>query len=68
MIRRDFLKNSLLTLPVVSSSISTNNSIQGVKPLVVSTWDFGKAANAEAWKILQANGRALDAIEQGARS
>ena len=67
MIRRDFLKNSLLTLPVVSSSISTNNSNQGVKPLVVSTWDFGKAANAEAWKILQANGRALDAIEQGAR-
>ena len=67
MIRRDFLKNSLLTLPVVSSSISTNISNQGVKPLVVSTWDFGKAANAEAWKILQANGRALDAIEQGAR-
>ena len=35
--------------------------------MVVSTWDFGKAANSEAWKILQNNGRALDAIEQGAR-
>jgi len=67
MIRRDFLKNSLLTLPVVSSTIQENKSPQGTKPLVVSTWDFGKAANAEAWKILNANGRALDAIEQGAK-
>lgn len=36
-------------------------------PIVVSTWDFGKAANAEAWKILSAGGRALDAVEAGAR-
>jgi N4-(beta-N-acetylglucosaminyl)-L-asparaginase len=32
---------------------------------VISTWDFGKIANIEAWKILSANGRALDAVEQG---
>ena len=67
MIRRDFLKNSLLTVPVISSTIPVDKSQQGNKPLVVSTWDFGKAANTEAWKILQSNGRALDAIEQGAR-
>jgi N4-(beta-N-acetylglucosaminyl)-L-asparaginase len=36
-------------------------------PIVVSTWDFGKAANAEAWKILSAGGRALDAVEAGVR-
>lgn len=36
-------------------------------PIVVSTWDFGKAANAEAWKILAAGGRALDAVEAGVR-
>jgi N4-(beta-N-acetylglucosaminyl)-L-asparaginase len=36
-------------------------------PVVISTWDFGKAANAEAWKILSANGRALDAVEAGVR-
>lgn len=37
------------------------------KPIMVSTWDFGKYANAEGWKILAANGYALDAIEQAAR-
>lgn len=35
------------------------------KPIVVSTWDFGIPSNAEAWKILSTNGRALDAIEKG---
>jgi len=32
----------------------------------VSTWDSGMAVNAEAWKILAAKGRALDAVEAGA--
>jgi N4-(beta-N-acetylglucosaminyl)-L-asparaginase len=36
-----------------------------IKPLVVSTWNFGVGANAEAWKILSKNGRALDAVEAG---
>src|SRR5271170_4206400 len=35
------------------------------KPIVVSTWNFGIGANAEAWKILSKNGRALDAVEAG---
>ena len=35
------------------------------KPIVISTWDFGVAANADAWKVLSKNGRALDAVEQG---
>ena len=34
-------------------------------PIVISTWDFGIAANADAWKVLSAGGRALDAVEQG---
>ena len=34
-------------------------------PVVISTWDFGVAANLAAWKVLKANGRALDAVEQG---
>ena len=37
------------------------------KPLVVSTWDFGLPANAEAWKVLAGGGRALDAVEAGVR-
>lgn len=36
-------------------------------PVVVSTWPHGVAANAAAWKILAAGGRALDAVEAGAR-
>lgn len=34
-------------------------------PIVISTWDFGIAANAAAWKVLKNNGRALDAVELG---
>lgn len=36
-------------------------------PVVLSTWDFGRRANAEAWKILGTKGRALDAVEAGVR-
>lgn len=51
------------------SSISDNlSAAQSVaKPLIVSTWDFGRFANAEGWKVLSSNGHALDAIEQAAR-
>lgn len=34
-------------------------------PIVISTWDFGVAANAAAWQVLKNKGRALDAVEQG---
>jgi len=34
---------------------------------VVSTWDFGIAANKAAWAVLSAGGRSLDAVEAGAR-
>jgi N4-(beta-N-acetylglucosaminyl)-L-asparaginase len=34
---------------------------------VVSTWDFGVAANQAAWAVLKDGGRALDAVEAGAR-
>lgn len=37
------------------------------KPIVISTWDFGKAANAAAWTILGKGGRALDAVEAGVK-
>ncbi|SEL68649.1 N(4)-(beta-N-acetylglucosaminyl)-L-asparaginase [Parapedobacter koreensis] len=37
------------------------------KPIVLSTWDFGVAANQAAWEVLKAGGRALDAVEAGAR-
>ena len=34
---------------------------------VISTWDFGVAANQAAWAVLESGGRALDAVEAGAR-
>lgn len=37
------------------------------KPVVISTWDFGVAANQAAWAVLKENGRALDAVEAGVR-
>ena len=37
-----------------------------LKPVVLSTWDYGLRTNAEAWKILQAQGLALDAVIAGA--
>ncbi len=37
------------------------------KPCVISTWDFGIAANQAAWAVLSRGGRALDAVEAGAR-
>jgi N4-(beta-N-acetylglucosaminyl)-L-asparaginase len=37
------------------------------KPVVVSTWDFGVAANQAAWQVIQGGGHALDAVEAGAR-
>ena len=36
-------------------------------PCVISTWDFGIAANQAAWAVLSKGGRALDAVEAGAR-
>lgn len=40
---------------------------KNIKPIVISTWNHGVAANDEAWKILSKGGNALDAVEQGVR-
>ena len=71
--RRKFLKLSALatTLFAVNKSkaaalIQTENKAI-LKPIVISTWRFGVEANAEAWTILNKNGRALDAVEAGVK-
>lgn len=38
-----------------------------IKPIVISTWDFGKEANVEAWKILNSGGKVIDAVEAGVK-
>lgn len=66
--RRKFLHLSALTAPLLTAKRSFGNNFnQTIKPIVVSTWDSGMPVNAEAWKILSTNGRALDAVEAGAR-
>ncbi len=37
------------------------------KPVVISTWRHGIAANDGAWEVLSQNGTALDAVEAGVR-
>jgi N4-(beta-N-acetylglucosaminyl)-L-asparaginase len=65
--RRDFLKLSALGAGMLPMAQSLAATPEATKPIVVSTWNFGLAANEAAWKILSANGRALDAVEAGAR-
>jgi N4-(beta-N-acetylglucosaminyl)-L-asparaginase len=68
MQRRFFLKVAGLTLPLVprAEKLLNINGKPDKGPIVVSTWDFGREANAASWKILSAGGRAVDAIEEGA--
>lgn len=68
--RREFLlKGTLASAAVLAApSIIAQSVLSAQKapgPMVLSTWDHGIAANAAAWKVLVANGCALDAVEQG---
>jgi len=71
--RRKFIKGSALTASLLAIDKSGIASVLPVspapapagKPLVISTWDFGIAANHAAWEVLSTGGRALDAVEKG---
>jgi len=68
--RRDFLKTSLAGSAALAASGNTllkAEPAKATKPIVISTWDFGKYANEEAWKVLVKGGRALDAVESGVK-
>src|SRR5690606_35810000 len=65
--RRKFLQLSTLAAPLLGVKKSFAQSKIRTQPIVVSTWDSGREVNSEAWKILSAGGRALDAVEAGAR-
>src|SRR3954468_11045349 len=51
----------------LATSILASAKAAPMKPLVVSTWDFGVPANKAAWSVLTAGGRSVDAVEAGAR-
>lgn len=69
--RRSFLKKLSLGTFVLGGISSLSNAFskngKTTRPVVVSTWKHGLAANDAAWKVLSEGGRALDAVEQGVR-
>ena len=67
--RRAFLKTGAVGLAggVLPACTGTAQSARVNKPVVVSTWKDGLAANQAAWEILSAGGQALDAVEAGVR-
>ena len=66
--RRQFLQDSLIGASLlIAASHAARAESNASTPRVVSTWDFGVAANQAAWAVLAKNGRALDAVEAGAR-
>ena len=71
--RRKFLQTSVLGSAAVLAGKQVLADTAALpkpamnKPIVVSTWDFGKTANIAAWEILAQKGRAVDAVEAGVR-
>jgi N4-(beta-N-acetylglucosaminyl)-L-asparaginase len=63
--RRKFLQLGSLGISTFSFSSFTAGKAAARKPIVISTWNEGIAANNAAWKVLRSGGRALDAVEQG---
>ncbi len=74
--RRSFLKQApfAVAAPLLAGCTSTETSNETteatatpVRPVVISTWRHGMAANEEAWKVLERGGSALDAAETGVK-
>lgn len=78
--RREFIKLSALGSVALMTNAACSQADEGNlqeqptavppvtnKPIVLSTWNHGEAANVEAWKVLREGGSALDAVEQGVR-
>lgn len=76
--RRSFLQKiaSVITLAPLSAAanqLATSPSKPTIsqkhkntnKPILLTTWNFGKIANEPAWEVLKNNGYALDAVEAG---
>jgi N4-(beta-N-acetylglucosaminyl)-L-asparaginase len=67
--RRKFIHASAFTsfAALLTNKVQATPSQEIVtgKPVVISTWDAGLAANKAAWDVLSKNGKALDAVEKG---
>ena len=66
--RRKFIRTSTFAASLlISPAMNAFENNNTVKPVVLSTWNFGLKANEAAWKILISGGRALDAVETGVK-
>ena len=59
--RREFIEG----VAVVAGTFALRPQDAKAVPAVISTWSFGKQANAVAWEILSKGGSSLDAVEKG---
>lgn len=73
--RRKFIKQSLLGSALLIPGLSTLEAqaapikkAAGTKPIILSTWNHGIPANADAWAKLKETGSLLDAVEAGVRN
>lgn len=65
--RRNFIRLTSLTAPLLGIKDVFSKPGAGTKPTVISTWAPNVKANAAAWTILGNKGRALDAVEAGVK-
>lgn len=73
--RRNFLKKSLLGAAALATDPGSLLNLWGASarraggglPVVIATWGPNVKAAAAAWEVLARGGRALDAVEAGAR-
>ena len=67
--RRKFIRASVFTsfATIAGKKLLAGNMEEVVvgKPVVISTWDAGIAANKAAWEVLRNKGKAIDAVEKG---
>ncbi|MCM0060505.1 MAG: N(4)-(beta-N-acetylglucosaminyl)-L-asparaginase [Algoriphagus sp.] len=73
--RRKFIKQSLLGSAILIPGLATLEAqaapakkAAGTKPIILSTWNHGIPANADAWAKLKETGSLLDAVEAGVRN
>jgi len=65
--RRIFLGSSVYGAFALGLGEAARSAAPAATVRVVSTWDFGVPANQAAWAVLKVGGKALDAVEAGAR-
>jgi len=73
--RRSFIKHSVLSSTLLIpgalqkglGTIKKLDQPSGRRPLIISTWNHGIAANEKAWEVLHSNGSILDAVEEGVK-